>query len=270
MTLFIHKIVRHQLGSSPYDQFLQDLTNSQINVAKFSHDFNYEQLTEQTTGKQSPTTSSEFKATKSSPIAKSKYTTEPVKTPEHSTIATNPNKLLKRPIFDPLKNIFKKGKWIEWEQHGFDRYVTINGTSFTISNPLDEDYPTDDWPPFKIWPQQNFTGHWAASDEKGEYSGTTLHRFTKQELANCFSHGLNRVAVVGDSRGRQFTRAVKLYLQGAEGPWLDKVRHAGFNDNVDNVAELKFYWSSSFIPKYSAFKYLNMCVSTPIFFNRKY
>ena len=82
----------------------------------------------------------------------------------------------------------------------------------------------------------------------------TLYRFKKQDLAECFKFGKNRVAVVGDSRGRQLTRSIKLYLQGKDGPWEDKVRHAGFIDDVYKVAGLKFFWSSSFIPKYTDWK----------------
>lgn len=222
LTLFINKIIKNHLGSSPYDRFLENITNSQIHVAKYSFFSNKSKI--QTTSTTTTTT-----------------TTKP---PSTTTITKTD---------DPIDVIFENGKWEDWEEHGFEREVYINGTLTKITNPLDPNYPTDVWPPYKLWTQQNFTGKWTIPPENNK-NGYILHRFNKQELANCFNSGLNRIAVVGDSRGRQFTRSVKLYLEGVDSPWDDRVRHAGFNDNVPKVAELKFYWSSSFIPKYNDWK----------------
>ena len=128
-------------------------------------------------------------------------------------------------------SISKYGHWENWTEKGFSR------KNHTYKNILEPDYPIT-FPPYKRWGLQNFSGIWRANDKNCK-----LDRYKKAEIANC----LEKIVVVGDSRGRQLYRALKLYIDDhLNQRWDDFVIREDLETKLDNGVSLNFVWSNSF------------------------
>jgi len=142
-------------------------------------------------------------------------------------------------IGDSCKNIMKTGRWLTWEQNGFERAISVDGHEIDVQDPKDERYP-DMFPPWYIWRRQNYTGQWASD------AGCEIHRYTKPELAQCLGDGEQSIYVVGSERGRQLQKAMVVYLEGQQWGFKDKEHFHHANGSVPGVAETVFYWSQQF------------------------
>ena len=43
-------------------------------------------------------------------------------------------------IGDSCKNIMKTGRWLTWEQNGFERAISVDGHEIDVQDPKDERY----------------------------------------------------------------------------------------------------------------------------------
>merc|ERR1711893_570235 len=84
------------------------------------------------------------------------------------------------------RDLLTIGHWKNFKKMGFERIVNNQ----TITNVYDKRYPKV-FPPFNIWPQQNYSGTW------GGRQNCELRNFTRDELAQCFSK--TQIWFFGDS-----------------------------------------------------------------------
>ena len=156
------------------------------------------------------------------------------------------------------ENIATHGRWKNWKQHNFNRYVKINGTNITITNAIDKRYPITSelkahnldylprsgqlnyWYPFLPWKYQNFSGNWI-SDENCKTDHLTEH-----QLKKCFDHGRSGIMVIGDSVSRQMLKALELYVRNETCCFYDSKHRMKLHFTAENITRGNFKYITNF------------------------